>query len=56
VPLEGTWIDPDQPRPRQMVDAALDVIEALLGAAAEEASYPSNQAKKIARLARQLRP
>jgi len=55
VLLEGEWVDPDRPRPGQMVDAALDVIEALLGAAAAESEPFVTPTKKIARLARQFR-
>jgi hypothetical protein len=35
-PADGQWANPDRPRPGEMVDAALDVIEALLAELANE--------------------
>ena len=49
------WVDPDRPRPRQMVDAALDVIEALLVEATSDPEPLLTQTRKIAQAARRLR-
>jgi hypothetical protein len=51
------WHDPDRPRPREMVDAALDVIEVLLREAAATKPEPLvTQTRRLARMARRLRP
>ncbi len=55
VEADGEWVDPDRPRPGQMVDVALDVIEALLVESAATREPIFSQAQKIARAAKRLR-
>ena len=55
-PPEGEkWENPDRPGPRDMVDAALDAIEALLIEASGDPEPFLAQSKKLARMARRLR-
>jgi hypothetical protein len=54
-PDGATWSDPDRPRPREMVDAALDAVEALLLEASAEPEPLVAQSKKLARMARRMR-
>lgn len=55
-PSVDQWADPDRPRPAQMLDAALDAMEALLVEASAQPEPLLEQTRKIARAARRLRP
>jgi hypothetical protein len=52
---DGPWRNPDRPKRQEMVDAAIDVIEALLVEASAETPGLVAQSKTLARVARRLR-
>lgn len=54
-PADQKWENPDRPGPRDMVDAALDAIEALLIEASDDPEPLLAQSKKLARMARRFR-
>lgn len=55
VKHDGDWADPDRPRPRKMVNAALDAIEVLLAEASADKEPLITQTRKLAQAARRLR-